>query len=58
MIESRWLTVSEAAERLRVGPATVRRYIDQGRLPSIRLSARAYRIDRAAFEAFVASLSA
>jgi excisionase family DNA binding protein len=43
----RYLTVREVAERLRVCRATVYRMIDEGRLPAVRVSSGAIRIDAA-----------
>lgn len=42
--ETRYLTVAEAAERLRVSRPTVWRWIDSGRLPAFRVGARSIRI--------------
>jgi excisionase family DNA binding protein len=46
------LTVEETAERLKIAPATVRRYIASGRLPAVRVGQRV-RIQREALEGFV-----
>jgi excisionase family DNA binding protein len=43
----RFLTVREVAERLRVCLAKVYRMIDEGRLPAVRVSSRAIRVDAA-----------
>jgi excisionase family DNA binding protein len=43
----RFLTVREVAERLRVCRATVYRMIDEGRLPAVRVSSGAIRVDAA-----------
>lgn len=40
---SQYLTVGEAAERLRVDPRTLRQAIDAGQIPAVRLG-RAIRI--------------
>ena len=40
------LTIGETAERLRVSETTVRRLIDAGVLPAVRVSAGAIRIER------------
>jgi len=42
-----FLTVREVAERLRVCRATVYRMIDEGRLPAVRASSGAFRVDAA-----------
>jgi excisionase family DNA binding protein len=39
-------TVQEVAEILKVGPRTVYRYINEGQLESVRLSARKTRVRR------------
>lgn len=44
------LTVYEAAAELRLNPKTVRRYIESGRLPAVRIGRR-LRIERTALEA-------
>ena len=44
-------TVDEAAERLKLHPKTVLRYIREGRLPATRIG-KAYRIQRADLDAF------
>jgi excisionase family DNA binding protein len=44
---SHCLTIREVAERLRVCQATVYRMIDEGRLPAVRVSSRAIRVDAA-----------
>ncbi len=49
------LTPREVAERLAVSPRTVYLWIEQGRLPSVRLSERVTRISEDALDAFVAS---
>jgi excisionase family DNA binding protein len=38
------LTVEEVAEKLRLGPRTVYRLIEAGRLKAIKISRKAYRI--------------
>lgn len=48
------LTLSEAARLLRVHPATVRRWIEEGRLPAWQASERGrFRIDRSRVEALL-----
>ncbi len=44
-----FLTVGEVAAILRLSPATVRRWCEEGRLDSVR-PGRSYRIPRAALE--------
>ena len=39
------VTAEEVAERLRLRPDTVRRWTREGRIPSIRLSAKVIRFD-------------
>lgn len=46
------LTVAETAERLRVHPITVRRYIASGRLAAVR-AGRNVRVRESAVEAFI-----
>jgi excisionase family DNA binding protein len=45
------VTVEQAAERLKLHPKTVIRYIRQGRLPATRIG-KAYRIERARLDEF------
>lgn len=54
-MNARLLTIQQAAERLRVSRRTVRRLVDEGRLPVIRmgLTARGWRIDPLAVERFI-----
>ena len=40
-----FLTAVELAQRLRVQPQTIRGWVRQGRIPVIRLSAKALRFD-------------
>lgn len=51
--ESALLTKAEAAEKLRVSVRTVDRYIADGTLSAIRLSARATRITRASLDSLL-----
>ena len=44
----RLLTTGEVAEQLRVSEETVRRYIEGGQLPAIRLPGGHYRVRQAA----------
>lgn len=46
------LTVQETAERLRIAPVTVRRYIASGRLAAVRVG-RGLRVRRDAVEGFI-----
>ena len=50
----RLLTVAEVAERLRVNPETVRRWLRSGELSGIPLGPKAgYRVSEAELEAFI-----
>jgi excisionase family DNA binding protein len=40
-----WGTVAEAAKRVGLSTMTIRRYIDQGRIPARRLGPRLVRVD-------------
>lgn len=51
-MNARYLTPAEAADELRVSTDTVRRLIESGELPALRVSARLIRIPRPAFEVF------
>lgn len=53
MSDTELLTVNQLAERLQVRPRTVQAWARQGRIPSVRLSAKVVRFDR---EDVVASL--
>lgn len=54
MAETRWLTVVEVAERVRVHPETVRRMLREGRLPGKLLSrAGGWRVSEADLNAFM-----
>ena len=50
-----WLTVAEAARRLKLSPQTVRRLVHSGQLPAYRASAVELRIDPAELEAYLRS---
>lgn len=50
---AQYLTPQEIAEILKVHPASVRRWIQAGRLKAIRPGTRNYRVARADFEAFI-----
>ena len=52
-IELDLLTVEEVADLLRVNRQTVRNWIDNGQLPSIRVGSRRVRVQRPALEAFI-----
>ena len=57
MIEERWLTVADIAERLQVDEQTVRRWIRDGRLVARQLGGKAgYRIRPTDFEAYLEAL--
>lgn len=45
--ESDYLTVAQAAAMLQVDQSTIRRWLDQGRLPAYRVGARHLRLKRA-----------
>ena len=51
------LTPRQVAERLAVSPRTVYLWIEQGRLPSVRLSERVTRISEDALDAFVGAVT-
>ncbi len=51
---SDWLTLNEAAKVLGVHPGTLRRWSDEGQLPSIRTGGGHRRFERQALEAFLA----
>ena len=51
----RLLRLDEAADRLTISPATLRRLIKDGRLAAVKISDRALRIRPADLEAYVAS---
>ena len=57
MTEDRLLTVPEVAERLRVNPESVRRWIRQGRLHGVLLGGTrtGYRIPKSAVDQFIAT---
>ena len=50
MLEDRLLTVEEAAQRLRLKPATIRRMIFQRRIDTVRPSVRAVRVPESAIK--------
>ena len=50
--EGRFLTVSEAATRLQVSAKTIRRLIDRGDLPALRIG-HLIRIPEESFESFL-----
>ncbi len=49
------LTVHEIAELLKLNPQTVRNWIDQGRLPAIRVGERRVRVRRSDLDAYLAA---
>jgi excisionase family DNA binding protein len=50
-VEQAYLTTREAAERLRLSEAVIRRWVKSGKLSGARLSRRAgFRIERASVE--------
>jgi|CXWL01.1.fsa_nt_gi excisionase family DNA binding protein len=55
MLEDRLLTVEEAAQRLRLKPATIRRMIFQRRIDTVRPSVRAVRVPQSAIEKILAA---
>ena len=57
MTETMYLTVDEAAAELRLHPATIRRYIKDGRLRHTRIG-KSIRIPRVALEAGLAEPAA
>lgn len=50
---SDYLTVAQAAALLQVDPSTIRRWIDQGRLPAYRVGTRQLRLRRADLDRLV-----
>ncbi|UUW92683.1 helix-turn-helix domain-containing protein [Pimelobacter simplex] len=54
--QERFLTTAEVAAELRVNPETVRRWINAGKLPAVRLGPTNYRVERKDFDALVAQL--
>jgi excisionase family DNA binding protein len=48
-LEDEYLTVNEIAQRLKLNPQTLRNWIEQGKLPALRVGRRV-RIRRADFE--------
>ena len=44
LVQPRFLTIREVAERLRVCRATVYRMVDDGRLPAVRVSSGTIRV--------------
>lgn len=52
---SKYMSVKEAAEQVGVSTQTVRRWIQSGALPALRISARLYRLDQEDFEKFIQS---
>src|SRR6185312_8650195 len=50
------LTIAETARELKVAPITIRRYIDSGRLPAVRVG-RGIRVRREAVERFVTDVA-
>lgn len=51
--DDKLLTVEQAAEKLQMHPATIRRYIRDGQISGVRLGARQWRISAAALKAFI-----
>jgi excisionase family DNA binding protein len=51
-VEDEWLTVEEAASRLKMHPVTIRRLLREGALPGRKLGARQWRISAAALKAY------
>lgn len=51
------LTVQETAQMLKVAPITIRRYIQSGRLPAVKVG-RGVRLQREAVEAFLTPIGA
>lgn len=50
-IDEQYLTVAEAAERLRVAPSTIRRWIREGNPPAYRIGTRRVALHREEVEA-------
>lgn len=45
-----YLTTAEVAAELRLHPETIRRWINEGKLPALRVAASSYRIERTDLE--------
>lgn len=56
--EPDYLTVTEVADRFRVDNRTIRRLIDRGDLPAVRVGDRSLRVPTAAVDAFAGSKAA
>ncbi|WP_127480587.1 helix-turn-helix domain-containing protein [Nocardioides pantholopis] len=52
MTSDDFLTVPEVAQRLRVNPATVRRWIEAGTIPAVKIG-RSYRVELAQVQAVI-----
>lgn len=57
MSQDTYLTIDETAKRLGVSDDTVRRLMNQGTLPSIRLGHRTVRISLHALDKYMACMS-
>lgn len=54
---SQFLTTAEVAASFRVSSETVRAWVEDGRIPAIRLGPKTFRFRRADVEAFIAASS-
>src|SRR4051794_5944261 len=52
-MQDTFLTVAEIAEQLKLNPQTVRNWIDQQRLPAVRVGPRRVRVRQSDLEAFL-----
>lgn len=56
--EPEFYTLVEVADRFRVDTRTIRRLIDNGDLPAVRVSERSFRVPSAAVDAFAGQAAA
>lgn len=56
MAKVEYLTTAELATELRLHPETIRRWINDGKLPALRLSVNNYRITRSDADQLLATM--